>query len=243
MIDMKMRAQHEIHILRSQAGGAEVFEIRPVLHVIPRLLRPLLVVAAAGIHQDHVARRPDDEGMKGKDQQPGLGIAQPGFQPRFVAVERRPVGVGKEREGVQQRAFEFNGPLYPYLADLPFLHSDLHTAILQEMAGARAVDAAKRKRGQRTRRREVEKKMVLSTDRILTTHAGSMPRGEKLTSMLVAEERGEPYDRQEMVAEMDRRVGHVLEKQRAAGIDIPGDGEQPRVGFQAYITQRMTGRR
>jgi 5-methyltetrahydropteroyltriglutamate--homocysteine methyltransferase len=83
--------------------------------------------------------------------------------------------------------------------------------------------------------------MDLSTDRILTTHAGSLPRGETLTAMLVAEEQGETGDRAAFEAEMDRRVGHVLGKQRDAKIDIPGDGEQPRVGFQTYITQRMTG--
>jgi 5-methyltetrahydropteroyltriglutamate--homocysteine methyltransferase len=83
--------------------------------------------------------------------------------------------------------------------------------------------------------------MDVSTDRILTTHAGSLPRGETLTAMLVAEEQGETGDRAAFEAEMDRRVGHVLGKQRDAGIDIPGDGEQPRVGFQTYITQRMSG--
>ena len=83
--------------------------------------------------------------------------------------------------------------------------------------------------------------MDMSSDRILTTHAGSLPRGEALAAMLVAEERGTTVDRAALAAEMDRRVGLVFEQQRAAGIDIPGDGEQPRVGFQTYITQRMTG--
>lgn len=83
--------------------------------------------------------------------------------------------------------------------------------------------------------------MESAADRILTTHAGSLPRGEKLAAMLVAEEKGEAVDRDTLNAEMERRVGHVLEKQREVGIDIPGDGEQPRVGFQTYITQRMRG--
>lgn len=83
--------------------------------------------------------------------------------------------------------------------------------------------------------------MDKSTDRILTTHAGSLPRGEKLADMLVAEEQGVAGDPEAVAAEMDRRVGHVLQRQREAGIDIPGDGEQPRVGFQTYITQRMAG--
>jgi 5-methyltetrahydropteroyltriglutamate--homocysteine methyltransferase len=40
---------------------------------------------------------------------------------------------------------------------------------------------------------------------------------------------------------MDQAVRHVVEKQKAAGIDIGNDGEQQRVGFQTYVPQRMTG--
>ena len=69
--------------------------------------------------------------------------------------------------------------------------------------------------------------MDMSSDRILITHAGSLPRGEAVAAMLVAEERGETVDRAALTSKMNRRVGHVFEKQRDAGIDIPGDGEQP----------------
>jgi 5-methyltetrahydropteroyltriglutamate--homocysteine methyltransferase len=75
----------------------------------------------------------------------------------------------------------------------------------------------------------------------LTTHAGSLPRGAKLTELLVTEEHGETVDRQELLQEMGRRVAHVVRKQIEAGIDIPNDGEQPRVGFQTYVAQRMAG--
>tara|TARA_B100000686_G_scaffold330798_1_gene393535 strand:- start:1515 stop:2666 length:1152 start_codon:yes stop_codon:yes gene_type:complete len=81
----------------------------------------------------------------------------------------------------------------------------------------------------------------ISRDKCLTTHAGSLPRGKTLTAMLVAEEQGKTVDREKLVEEMDRRVGYVFDKQREAGIDIPGNGEQPRVGFQTYIAQRMSG--
>lgn len=83
--------------------------------------------------------------------------------------------------------------------------------------------------------------MADANDRVLTTHAGSLPRGEKLAAMLVAEERGEAVDRGMLTTEMESRVSHVFGKQAEIGIDIPGDGEQPRVGFQTYIAQRMTG--
>ncbi|MDI3469198.1 MAG: Methionine synthase II (Cobalamin-independent) [Pseudolabrys sp.] len=83
--------------------------------------------------------------------------------------------------------------------------------------------------------------MQFSRDRILTTHVGSLPRNDALSDLLVKREAGEPYDRAEMDAEMDRAVSHVVEKQIAAGIDIGNDGEQQRVGFQTYVPQRMSG--
>jgi 5-methyltetrahydropteroyltriglutamate--homocysteine methyltransferase len=83
--------------------------------------------------------------------------------------------------------------------------------------------------------------MQLSRDRILTTHVGSLPRNEKLSDMLLRREAGEAFDEAEMAAEMDKAVRHVVERQKAAGIDIGNDGEQQRVGFQTYVPQRMSG--
>jgi 5-methyltetrahydropteroyltriglutamate--homocysteine methyltransferase len=83
--------------------------------------------------------------------------------------------------------------------------------------------------------------MQMSRDRILTTHVGSLPRNDKLSDLLVKREAGEPYDKAEMDAEMDRAVAHVVDKQASAGIDIGNDGEQQRVGFQTYVPQRMSG--
>ncbi len=83
--------------------------------------------------------------------------------------------------------------------------------------------------------------MIFSRDRILTTHVGSLPRNEKLSELLVQREAGEAYDAAEFDAEMDKAVRHVVDKQKAAGIDIGNDGEQQRVGFQTYVPQRMTG--
>ncbi len=83
--------------------------------------------------------------------------------------------------------------------------------------------------------------MILSRERILTTHVGSLPRNEKLSDLLVRQEAGEQFDPAEMTAELDRAVNHVVDKQIAAGIDIGNDGEQQRVGFQTYVPQRMSG--
>jgi 5-methyltetrahydropteroyltriglutamate--homocysteine methyltransferase len=83
--------------------------------------------------------------------------------------------------------------------------------------------------------------MLLSRDRILTTHVGSLPRNEKLSDLLMAQEEGKDVDANLMAAEMDAAVRHVVRKQMEAGIDVGNDGEQQRVGFQTYVPQRMTG--
>jgi 5-methyltetrahydropteroyltriglutamate--homocysteine methyltransferase len=83
--------------------------------------------------------------------------------------------------------------------------------------------------------------MILSRDRILTTHVGSLPRNEKLSDLLVRQEAGEKLDAKELDAEMNAAVSHVVDKQASAGIDIGNDGEQQRVGFQTNVPQRMAG--
>ncbi len=83
--------------------------------------------------------------------------------------------------------------------------------------------------------------MILSRDRILTTHVGSLPRNDKLSDLLVRQEQGQPFDKAEMASELDKAVAHVVGKQANAGIDIGNDGEQQRVGFQTYVPQRMSG--
>ncbi len=83
--------------------------------------------------------------------------------------------------------------------------------------------------------------MILSRDRILTTHVGSLPRNETLSELLIAREEGAAIDPGQLAREMDRAVEHVIEKQAEAGIDIANDGEQQRVGFQTYVPQRMSG--
>ena len=83
--------------------------------------------------------------------------------------------------------------------------------------------------------------MILSRDRILTTHVGSLPRGSVLTDLLVRREAGEAVPPATLAAEMDKAVADVVVRQRAAGVDIGNDGEQQRVGFQTYVPARMSG--
>ncbi|MBV8907032.1 MAG: cobalamin-independent methionine synthase II family protein [Acidobacteriia bacterium] len=83
--------------------------------------------------------------------------------------------------------------------------------------------------------------MILTHDRILTTHVGSLPRGETLSELLMQREEGAALDPVRLSQEMDSAVRRIVAKQAEAGIDIANDGEQQRVGFQTYIPQRMSG--
>jgi 5-methyltetrahydropteroyltriglutamate--homocysteine methyltransferase len=83
--------------------------------------------------------------------------------------------------------------------------------------------------------------MILSRDRILTTHVGSLPRNEVLSDLLTRREEGQAIDQARLAQEMDRAVLHVINRQAESGIDIANDGEQQRVGFQTYVPQRMSG--
>jgi 5-methyltetrahydropteroyltriglutamate--homocysteine methyltransferase len=83
--------------------------------------------------------------------------------------------------------------------------------------------------------------MRKSDSRILTTHVGSLPRNLTLTDLLVLQEQGQTIDEAELARQAEMAVQHVIEKQLEAGVDIGNDGEQPRIGFQTYVPQRMRG--
>jgi 5-methyltetrahydropteroyltriglutamate--homocysteine methyltransferase len=83
--------------------------------------------------------------------------------------------------------------------------------------------------------------MQKSTTRILTTHAGSLPRNAALSDLLLRQEQSETVDQAELDRQAEAAIRHVVRKQLEAGVDIGNDGEQPRVGFQTYVPQRMKG--
>src|SRR6476660_7542804 len=99
------------------------------------------------------------------------------------------------------------------------------------MKPALGSDRTCRRSGKPARRRRLqgEEELHKSTDRILTTHAGSIPRGEPLGEMLIDEEAGKPVDKSALQSNVELRVSRVLEKQAEAGVDIVNDGEQGRV--------------
>jgi 5-methyltetrahydropteroyltriglutamate--homocysteine methyltransferase len=83
--------------------------------------------------------------------------------------------------------------------------------------------------------------MHKSDSRILTTHVGSLPRNPGLTDLLISQEQGQVIDPTELDKQAEMAIQHVIEKQLEAGVDIGNDGEQPRIGFQTYVPQRMRG--
>lgn len=83
--------------------------------------------------------------------------------------------------------------------------------------------------------------MKNSKNRILTTHVGSLPRNPALSELLIQQEQGEAVNLAELERVSASAVRHVVRKQLDAGVDIGNDGEQPRIGFQTYVPQRMRG--
>jgi 5-methyltetrahydropteroyltriglutamate--homocysteine methyltransferase len=83
--------------------------------------------------------------------------------------------------------------------------------------------------------------MQRSEQRILTTHAGSLPRPAALTQLYVRRLRGEPVDAGAIVTSEREAVRAVVARQIETGIDIINDGEQTRESFVLYLRHRLTG--
>ena len=83
--------------------------------------------------------------------------------------------------------------------------------------------------------------MKHSETRILTTHTGSLPRPEGLVEMLGAVSRGERVDEAALESLAGEATTEVVSAQLAAGVDVINNGEQSRVSFSTYVTQRMSG--
>src|SRR6184192_2952008 len=83
--------------------------------------------------------------------------------------------------------------------------------------------------------------MKRSTERILTTHVGSLARSDSLTPLLRLKEQGQSYDREELARQVREAVTEVVRKQIEAGVDIVTDGEQGKSGFFTYVIERFNG--
>jgi 5-methyltetrahydropteroyltriglutamate--homocysteine methyltransferase len=80
-----------------------------------------------------------------------------------------------------------------------------------------------------------------NTDRIQTTHIGSLPRPHEVLDRLKAKLSGKPYDQKVLDATITRAVAECVRKQVACGIDIVTDGEFSKAGFFTYIQERLDG--
>ena len=83
--------------------------------------------------------------------------------------------------------------------------------------------------------------MLMSEERILVSHVGSLPRPDSLSDLLIRQEAGETIDTSELARQVERATARAIEQQVAAGVDVGNDGEQSRVGFQTYVPRCLCG--
>ena len=83
--------------------------------------------------------------------------------------------------------------------------------------------------------------MQRSENRILTTHAGSLPRPAELKALHKAKFAGQAVDQAAFEAAVERATVAVIDQQVDAGIDVGNNGEQGRESFFTYVQHRMTG--
>jgi 5-methyltetrahydropteroyltriglutamate--homocysteine methyltransferase len=82
----------------------------------------------------------------------------------------------------------------------------------------------------------------MSTDRILTTHVGSLPRPSTLSEAVLRRENGQldPAD-PGLIGMIGDAVTGVVRRQLDAGIDVVSDGEMSKIGYATYVKERLTG--
>jgi 5-methyltetrahydropteroyltriglutamate--homocysteine methyltransferase len=80
-----------------------------------------------------------------------------------------------------------------------------------------------------------------STDRILTTHAGSLPRPPDLWELVTARTNRQPYDPAALSQRVPGAVAAVVQQQAASGIDVVNDGELGKFNFLIYARERLGG--
>jgi 5-methyltetrahydropteroyltriglutamate--homocysteine methyltransferase len=83
--------------------------------------------------------------------------------------------------------------------------------------------------------------MQHSTKRILTTHAGSLPRPADLLAMLAAKEQGQRIDEDARAARLPEAVKAIVDKQIELGVDVIDDGEMSKPSFVTYVNERLSG--
>src|SRR5690606_21551077 len=72
-------------------------------------------------------------------------------------------------------------------------------------------------------------------------HVGSLPRPQPVLELLLQKERGEPFDRAALDAEIARAVDDVVARQVAIGLDVVSDGQTAKIGYATYGKDRLSG--
>jgi len=83
--------------------------------------------------------------------------------------------------------------------------------------------------------------MKRSTNRILTTHCGSLARPKDLLDLMKAKAGGELHDNETYARQVRSAVADTVRQQIESGIDVVTDGEQSKSGFFAYVSERLSG--
>ena len=83
--------------------------------------------------------------------------------------------------------------------------------------------------------------MKLSTERILTTHVGSLPRPRLLLDLILAKEESRPVDAAVFETRSEDAVAEVVAQQVSAGVDIVSDGEMSKPSYATYVKHRVDG--
>src|SRR5580700_7312627 len=83
--------------------------------------------------------------------------------------------------------------------------------------------------------------MKRSTDRILTSHTGSLPRPEDLLPLIFAKEADEPVDDRVFDTAVEAAVLETVRRQVDAGVDVLSDGEVSKPSYATYVKDRLSG--
>jgi len=83
--------------------------------------------------------------------------------------------------------------------------------------------------------------MKCSTERILTTHVGSLPRPGNVTELIFAKEREESYSQSDFDETIAAAVKNTVARQVDCGVDIVSDGEMSKISYATYIKERISG--
>jgi 5-methyltetrahydropteroyltriglutamate--homocysteine methyltransferase len=83
--------------------------------------------------------------------------------------------------------------------------------------------------------------MRRSTDQILTTHTGSLPRPADLDQLIAEREDGKEVDQLAFGSRVTQAVADAVASQLAAGVTVVSDGEMGKVGYSTYVKDRLTG--